>query len=92
MHEHWGHRDVPVMINRVAKAIEDCHDDGAWSPYEMIGHDVALECARAAIEAMREHTKGMYDAANEAVFKEGHEPSLPNIVWQAMIDAALTSD
>jgi hypothetical protein len=80
------------MIKRVAKAIEDYHDKDAWSPYERIGHVVALECARAAIAAMREPTEAMCDAANEAVFQGGQPPSQPDIVWPAMIDASLKDE
>jgi hypothetical protein len=47
-------------------------------------YDMAL--ARAAIEAMREPTKEMGEAGFETL-KWGESPS--DVVWQAMIDAAL---
>ena len=58
------------MIERVARAIRDC-DPSAGATYE--------QAARAAIEAMREPTEAMLEAAF------GNDPTL----WSRMIDASL---
>lgn len=71
------------MIKPVAIAIEDCHDKDVWSPYERIGHDIALECARAAMEALHLNLSDMINGS-DAWHMAG--------VWNAMIDAELTDD
>ena len=68
------------MIERVARAIgraELLPDDADrhWKRFEI--H------ARAAIEAMREPTEAMCEAADVV------ECNQPECIWQAMIDAAL---
>lgn len=74
------------MIERVARVIEDAcagcdpRDKGAF-----------FDAARAAIRAMREPTMAMLDAANEAVCNTGEPPAQVDLIWQAMIDAALVS-
>lgn len=41
------------MVERVARAIEEKHDEYATGVYDRLGKDASLELARAAIEAMR---------------------------------------
>lgn len=52
---------------------------------------VWMNCALAAIEAMREPTLDMWDAGDEAipVSPPGNDPSYAMTAWHAMIDAAL---
>lgn len=66
------------MIERVAQAI--CGDD---NPTNVL--TIHRTRARAAIEAMREPTRGMSDAAAERVGQMSYAD-----VWQAMIDAAVS--
>lgn len=77
------------MIERVAKAIEDCHDEGSWSTWEQIGHQAALECARAAIAAMRESTDAMIEAGDWKIDFDCRDSGK---IWNAMVDAALTPE
>ena len=62
------------MIERVAVAIIEAAEKGARGK--------PREIARAAIEAMREPTEAMIDAADPF--------ELPREIWPAMIDAALS--
>jgi hypothetical protein len=69
------------MVDKVAKALHDV-DPTIW-----VGEDQSRyfkQAARAAIAAMREPTKEMWDACHKAQadFETG-------IGWQVMIDAAL---
>jgi hypothetical protein len=82
------------MIERVARAI--CAASGSPDPDEIWnGHPLWEEFsddARAAIEAMREPTEPMMQAAEseaEAYFGNGQERLEPEQVWRVMIDAAL---
>ncbi|TDH35680.1 hypothetical protein E2A64_10085 [Pseudohoeflea suaedae] len=87
------------MVERVARAIaNEAHKGG---DYGMTGDDAYdrrpeefTALARAAIEAMREPTKGMEDAPSDAEIDfgpggSGDLDASPLNVWQAMIDAAL---
>lgn len=73
------------MVERVAKAL--AKEDG-------LGHDFWRQCipaARAAIEAMREPTDAMCDAA-DALDRVEHDvlkTALPFDAWIAMVDEAL---
>ncbi len=71
------------MIERVAQAI---YEEGITRS-RMGDHspEALLATARAAIEAMREPTFAMLDAASDASYNEGHQ----RCVWHDMIDAAL---
>ncbi len=72
------------MIERVAKAISECHSGRDWRGMSEYGKDWWREEARAAIEAMREPTEAMETA--------GQVDPLPistNASWKAMIDEAL---
>jgi hypothetical protein len=75
------------MIERIAQAIFDKDPEGLFT----IHH--AEVYARAALEAMREPTKAMLDAADAAHPRGyGRETPLTTIIgteWRAMIDAAL---
>lgn len=72
------------MVERVAKAIWSVPmcgiEDARGSDDEII---VAM--ARAAIEAMREPTRPMYEAANDALVPTWDAKAC----WHSMIDAAL---
>jgi molecular chaperone DnaK (HSP70) len=78
------------MIERVARALAE-NERGAdlWdeisndSDIDYIGKNEFRDLARAAIEAMREPTEGMVEAANL------HESNGVYADWQAMIDEAL---
>jgi hypothetical protein len=78
------------MIERVARALDECHDPSSWHPYDFWDHDFALELARAAIEAMREPTDAMKQAGDDfsGNLAITHDASGEG-TWQAMIDAAL---
>lgn len=89
-----------TTIEHVAKAIKDAHDRDAWSPYEKIGHEVALECARAAVETLRVLTAQVWTAGRMEIVSNvtgsgdggwGAEidSGEPTLTWQAMIDAIL---
>ncbi|HEY1035029.1 MAG TPA: hypothetical protein VGE09_08610 [Pseudoxanthomonas sp.] len=88
-----------TKLEEVARAIAgeiDCVD---WTaPDNTLSHParlnaIALEAARAAIEAMREPTEAMYEAAILTHVREnkGIEHS-PHLSWQAMIDAILKEE
>ena len=76
------------MIERVARALaaSDRHfsDGGSWDELDPIEHDIYMASARAAIEAMREPTSEMVDAAYANTGGVGATKC-----WQAMIDEAL---
>ena len=55
----------------------------------MDGKEDFLEMARAAIEAMREPTEDMLQAAKENDMKYVYETSPPEEYWPLMIDAAI---
>jgi hypothetical protein len=69
------------MIERVARAM--CAADGGSQEVDVHHY---LDMARAAIEAMREPTEAMCEAADAV------ECNQPECIWQAMIDAALVGD
>jgi hypothetical protein len=68
------------IIDRVAKAIEQASQPPGQKDYTILMEN----CARAAIEAMREPTEAMLQAQ---FGKDG-----PRACWEAMIDAALVSN
>jgi hypothetical protein len=70
------------MIERVAKAIEE----SIWEP----GQDSVI-AARAAIEAMREPTEAMLEAASIEAQKPAGWHMVYRNIHRAMIDAALKS-
>lgn len=81
------------MIERVAKAIESARF--AQMHDEALGLN-NLDIARAAIEVMREPTKGTVETVYETCHKvkgatdDSNVDFLPD-AWRAMIDAALKS-
>lgn len=83
------------MIERVAKSLQQVRNkDGRaivppWEELNDDNREFWLTFARTAILAMREPTTTMLDAANEAVFHSGEPPAQADVVWQAMIGAAL---
>jgi hypothetical protein len=85
---------VPTMVERVARAIEADLDT-----FPMLSADPATirriraeKLARAAIEAMREPTDEMIDAASSGFAKEALDYRERNTnAFQAAIDAALSS-
>lgn len=71
------------MVERVANAIAQANMDprsDAWDE-----RDAYMDMARAAIEAMREPTTAMFNAARPHM----DSPSSNIAWWEAMIDAAL---
>lgn len=74
------------MVERVARAmaLANWPDDSRWKNYE--------KSARAAIEAMREPTEAMVDAAYANMDKNRYEQGNPASDYAAMIDAALTHE
>lgn len=71
------------MVERVANAIQEAsdHDLPFW---------LAENCARAAIEEMREPTEEMKQAGSAFVYEAwGDGPTIAREAWQANIDAAL---
>ncbi len=86
---------VPEMVERVAKAMaaefqnpekDDIYD---WETQQLHAEDL-VECARAAIEAMREPTKDMSIAGGD-LSSPGYgtiQPS-PRERWRSMIGTAL---
>lgn len=82
------------MIERVAKAIGDrarSRHGGTMMAWAVSPERTdCLEFARAAIEAMREPTGAMLEAANEATFQLGIiSPAAVDVAWAAIIGAAL---
>ncbi len=75
-----------TMIERVARAMM-IHAEGnlgGWSRF----HHVYKKEARAAIEAMREPTQEMCDAAGDS-YELGQSTSACRTIWVVMIDEAL---
>ena len=74
-------------IEQVARAIQKEHSSVEWRTLNDFAKDAWHRDARAAIEAMREPTEEMaqagYQVAHGTYSDEGE------IVWRAMIDAAL---
>jgi hypothetical protein len=72
---------------RLAEEPETCHD----IPCRMAPCWCMEIATMAAIEAMRDPTEEMCDAANGTgcVFSSENLPAEPERVWRAMIDAAL---
>ena len=70
------------MIERVARAIR---------PALSFDAPVSLshEAARAAIDAMREPTKGMIEVGRNAIGSDFDHWAAPDDTWRTMIDAAL---
>lgn len=66
------------MVEKVARAIRDEADKGD----ALVSLSEAFDLARAAIEALREPTKGMIEKAGL------HDLALKEL-WEDMIDAAL---
>lgn len=82
-----------TMVEKVARAlfarkVEEFVCDGSWEENASL-HDDFRADARAAIEAMREPTDAMVDAAR--AHHEGH-PYLPYSLFNSMIDAALNEE
>lgn len=78
------------MIERVAKAIHS-HDFPTYAlKWEDTKQQIYLDVARIAIEAMKEPTQAMLDAAEKSGSLE--EGSSAYGCWQAMIEAALKDD
>jgi hypothetical protein len=65
-----------IMIERVARAIWDCHPN-------VLRKEQAYELVSVAIKAMREPTKKMADEAEWA------EPFTFDGIWKAAIDSIL---
>ncbi len=80
------------MIERVAKVMwETSHVGQAWGNCSPVQAAIYREDARAAIEAMREPTQEMKLAAYKAwTIRVANDADIGKI-WQAMIDAALTT-
>ncbi len=73
------------MVERVAQAIWSARHPGlAWTSVPCVIKRSYRSGARAAIQAMREPTEEMIQAAWAEV--------LPGHVWRAMIDTALGAD
>lgn len=69
------------MIERVAEAIKKANDNctGIWE----------IECAKAAIAAMRKPTEEMIEAYEEVCKKYAFPDGFCEDAYQAMIDATL---
>lgn len=74
----WVER-VALALTRTSRGFEN-----AKVPLEL-----SRMWVRIVIAAMRKPTADMMDAANEAVWKTGEPPAQADVVWEAMIDAAL---
>lgn len=82
------------MIERLARALHGCvmQQDADQAPWEKLSQPVKQECllmARAAIEAMREPTNAMIEAA-DGEYRDDDRRALVG-EWQTMIDVALRS-
>lgn len=84
------------MVERVAEALDASLSKGCYVDARDDGHDTTVdgacdlfEIARAAIEAMREPTLSMEDAA--VPNGSWWDDSCAKVVWRNMIDAALTA-
>jgi hypothetical protein len=78
------------MIERVAEAIRLRSCERGYPVHPAVAHHLAA----AAMEAMREPTPAMHDAAWAASLEpnEPMQPDFPDInagIWQAMIDEAI---
>lgn len=75
------------MIERVAKAIMTANDQSTGIRFSYLCHDMA----RAAIEAMREPTRAMVEAAHDKLdwgYPDGVDANF-YVAWEEMIDEAL---
>lgn len=82
------------MIERLARALHACvvQQDADQLPWEQLSRQLKEEClflARAAIEAMREPTNAMVEAA-DGEYRDDDRRALVG-EWQTMIDVALRS-
>lgn len=71
------------MIEKVARAAHDAQWEEPFPAEGSIAYAIAIQVARAAIEAMRETTAEMEIAGDRELVVNA--PA----VWEAMIDAAL---
>lgn len=81
---------MSTMVERVARAIyfrADDQGDKAWNHCQSWHRDIAREQARAAIEAMREPTDAMANAAWAKIGEDGDADVA--VIYANMIDAAL---
>jgi hypothetical protein len=74
------------VIERVAKAIHTAANSSRTEEDQWCSDAMALAAARAAIEAMREPTKKMWE---EGSWETGY---VSEEAWHAMIDAALETE
>lgn len=91
------------MIERVARALREKWSVEVFDRKSDVGWENEIDNARAAIEAMREPTEAMHEAANEtSVYYDDFSCGDGNItlglpgyptkfveIWSDMIDAAL---
>lgn len=84
------------LIERVAKRMASINcprswDEGGPSPMSAAEKDVHRTLARAAIEAMRDHTEAMLDAGTASLWPPNDylPGSAAVAAYRAMIDAAL---
>lgn len=80
-----------TMVERVARAIAQSDEQNGGPPYELRVQNKHVknwlfDQARAAIKEMREPTQKMID---EGVDAPVHDASEVEIIWSAMISAAL---
>ena len=85
---------MTTMIEKVARAIWERtvgHTRISWDQLDPLDQDVFRAYARAAIEAMREPTERMENAAVDAAIPLGYimDEGETNAIWTAMLDAAL---
>ena len=78
------------MIERVARAMFACDHDEPWEQGEDLTRRIYLNNARAAIEAMREPSDAMLQAATMEV--PTWDDAASKRKWQAMITAALEGE
>lgn len=81
-----GVRRLSEMIERVARAAHDAQWEEPFPVEGSIAYAVAIQVARAAIEAMRKPTAAMYEATDHICETTGDELE----IYHAFIDAALT--
>lgn len=77
------------MRKGVTNCVSDYREEGGGDEIFIDGHIDGRALARAAIEAMREPTEEMSVAALNVGLPEAGDPPLYELVWRAMIDAAL---
>ena len=79
------------MVERVARAMWEWSHYEPWSESRLSPFDreVCLDEARVAIEAMRSPSQPMRLAGYKAFTRKVAEHGDVDIIWQAMIDAAL---